>query len=131
MEFKTTMKKRLICTLSAWACAISAGAHADPAAQPGPQASSVSAQEAAAGAVWQALPGQSLKEVTATWAGMAGYELVWDAGYDFPIRAALQMQGDFVGAMTSLFNAYAAADRPLLVDIYKEQKLVRVQARGE
>jgi type IV pili sensor histidine kinase/response regulator len=72
-----------------------------------------------------------LRDVVADWTEHAGYQLVWDASYDFPIRASISVDGDFVEAMTKLFDAYATADRPLLVDIYKEQRLVHVEARGE
>ncbi|WP_175885510.1 toxin co-regulated pilus biosynthesis Q family protein [Burkholderia sp. BCC0044] len=80
---------------------------------------------------WQALSGQSLRDTIAAWSSRAGYELVWDADYDFPVRAGIHLTGDFIDVVTNLFNAYAAADRPLSVDIFKEQNLVRVQARGE
>lgn len=89
------------------------------------------ASEAQNSDAWQALSGQSLRDAAAAWSSRAGYELVWDADYDFPIRANVRLKGDFVHVLTNLFNAYASADRPLTVDIYKEQKLVHVKARGE
>ncbi|AKH64635.1 MULTISPECIES: toxin co-regulated pilus biosynthesis Q family protein [Photorhabdus] len=81
-------------------------------------------------AVWTATPGQTLRDVTQAWASKSGYEVVWDASYDFPIRAGLRFDGTFIQAMTGLFNAYAMAHRPFTVDIYQEQRLVHVQAQG-
>lgn len=125
------MKNPMIYALAAVACAMSACACAatsanDPIAPP-----TAPATAAHPASVWQAVPGQSLRQVAKTWASRAGYEVVWDAGFDYPVRASLRMDGDFIHAITGLFDAYAAADRPLSVDIYKEQKLVHVQARGE
>lgn len=75
---------------------------------------------------WEVLQGASLQDGLKRWADAMGYELVWDAPYDFPIRASLVFDGDFVAAVTKLFDAYREAGRPLQVDIYKEQRLVRV-----
>ncbi|ANI21653.1 hypothetical protein AB870_16040 [Pandoraea faecigallinarum] len=75
---------------------------------------------------WEVLQGASLQDGLKRWADAMGYELVWDAPYDFPIRASLVFDGDFVAAVTKLFDAYRDAGRPLQVDIYKEQRLVRV-----
>ncbi|WP_445374437.1 toxin co-regulated pilus biosynthesis Q family protein [Photorhabdus tasmaniensis] len=81
-------------------------------------------------AVWTATPGQTLRDVTQAWASRSGYEVVWDASYDFPIRAGLHFKGTFIQAMSELFDAYTMANRPFTVDIYQEQRLVHVQAQG-
>ncbi len=124
------MKKPMTYALLAVACAMSACAFAATSAND-PVTPPLAPATATHPNVWQAVPGQSLRQVTQIWASRAGYEVVWDAGFDYPVRANLRMDGDFIKAMTGLFNAYAAADRPLSVDIYQEQKLVHVQARGE
>ena len=125
------MKKPTIYALAAVACAMSACACAATAGNDPSAPVMARATAAHPASVWQAAPGQSLRQVTQGWAARAGYEVVWDADFDYPVRATLRMDGDFINAMTGLFNAYAAADRPLSIDIYKEQKLVHVQARGE
>lgn len=66
-----------------------------------------------------------------TWARRAGYELLWSASYDYPVKAPLQFQGDFIQALAVLFESYQTAPRPFTVDVYKEQKFVRVAAKGE
>ncbi|WP_321876065.1 toxin co-regulated pilus biosynthesis Q family protein [Burkholderia cenocepacia] len=100
-----------------------------PAAAP-PAASEVPANQAAQ-AQWRLLQGTSLHEGLKLWTDSMNYELVWDAPYDFPIRASLSFSGDLVGAITQLFDAYRLADRPLQVDIYEEQHLVRVHPQDE
>ncbi|NII55590.1 toxin co-regulated pilus biosynthesis Q family protein [Luteibacter sp. SG786] len=125
------MKNPMIYALVAVACAMSACACAATSTNDPTEPPTAPATAAHPASVWQAVPGQSLRQVAKTWASRAGYEVVWDAGFDYPVRASLRMDGDFINAITGLFDAYAAADRPLSVDIYKEQKLVHVQARGE
>lgn len=79
--------------------------------------------------IWSATQGQTLREVIENWAQQAGYQLVWDANYDYPIRAKLQFNLPFIDAIQRLFNAYLFADRPFLVDVYQHQKLVYVRAK--
>ncbi|WP_052942157.1 toxin co-regulated pilus biosynthesis Q family protein [Chromobacterium violaceum] len=140
------MKKWMLCVLAAVASAACMAGVAKPvvAAEPSlpletitlpetsaPVAESLPAEQAMPAAdAWLAERGQSLRTVAQQWARKAGYELVWEADYDFPIAAALRFDGDFLDAMQKLFDAYAAADRPLVVNIYQEQKLVHVQAQG-
>lgn len=78
---------------------------------------------------WSAAQGQTLRQVVENWAQQAGYQLVWDANYDYPIRAKLQFNLPFIEAIQRLFNAYLFADRPFLVDVYQQQKLVYVRAK--
>ncbi|MER2473597.1 toxin co-regulated pilus biosynthesis Q family protein [Photorhabdus laumondii] len=80
--------------------------------------------------VWTATSGQTLRDVIQVWASRSGYEVVWDASYDFPIRANLRFSGTFIQAVSALFDAYTMANRPFSVDIYQEQRLVHVKAQG-
>ncbi len=129
----TLMREAEPHTVLGWVMGVRAGtptAPAEPAAEPSLLAYA-SAPESYGEETWQAFSGQSLRDTVAAWSSRAGYELVWDADYDFPVRAGIRLAGGFIQVVTNLFNAYAAADRPLSVDIFKEQKLVRVYARGE
>lgn len=85
----------------------------------------------AAASKWEVLQGASLQDGVRRWTDVMGYELVWDAPYDFPIRASLAFDGDFVEAVGKLFDAYRDAGRPLQVDVYKEQRLMRVFPQDE
>lgn len=80
---------------------------------------------------WRVLQGETLQSGLRQWANTMDYELVWDAPYDFPIRASLSFSGDFVSAVTQMFDAYRTAGRPLQVDVYREQRLVRVYPQDE
>lgn len=78
---------------------------------------------------WCAMPGETLRAVVSTWARRAGYECLWSASYDYPVHASLQFQGDFIQALSRLFDGYQNVPRPFTVDVYQEQKLVHVAAR--
>ena len=125
------MKKQTTYIMLAWAFSASIAAHAAPANTEVSLRPNVATRESHDHEAWQAFAGQSLRDTVADWSVKAGYELVWDADYDFPVRAGVRLDGDFIQVVTNLFNAYTSADRPLSVDIFKEQKLIRVQARGE
>lgn len=95
------------------------------------QAGAVAQGAPASMAQWSANAGDTLHETVEKWAQTASYQIVWDASYDFPIRAGFHLEGDFFQALKQLFEAYERADRPLRVDVYKAQNLVHIQAAGE
>ncbi|MCW7760540.1 toxin co-regulated pilus biosynthesis Q family protein [Photorhabdus luminescens] len=113
------MNKIITYVFTVLVCMSSVAVYATPMLTPVPAA-----------AVWAATPGQTLRDVTQEWASRSGYQVVWDASYDFPIRASLRFNGTFIHAVSELFEAYTMANRPFVVDIYQEQRLVHVQARG-
>ncbi|OCQ53409.1 Toxin co-regulated pilus biosynthesis protein Q [Photorhabdus australis subsp. thailandensis] len=113
------MNKIIAYVLTAFVCMSNIAVYAAPTSTSVPVA-----------AVWIATPGQTLRDVTQEWANKSGYQVVWDASYDFPIRAGLRFNGSFIHAVSELFEAYAMANRPFTVDIYQEQRLVHVQAQG-
>ncbi|EAV3919150.1 toxin co-regulated pilus biosynthesis Q family protein [Salmonella enterica] len=76
---------------------------------------------------WASQGGDSLKNTVYRWSQLAGYKVVWDAPYDFPIMANVILSGSYESALTELFNAYAESERPLKVDIFHSQKLVHIE----
>lgn len=72
--------------------------------------------------VWTIKQGETLTEALNNWAKRAGYSVVWNADHTFDIEAAASFDGDFTKAITSLFSAYKDADRPVVVDLYPDQK---------
>lgn len=60
------------------------------------------------------------------WAGYVGYQVVWDAPYDYPIKASFELTGNFPGVIKQLFDEFGDAERPMKIDIYNQQKLIHV-----
>ncbi|HFW4298940.1 TPA: toxin co-regulated pilus biosynthesis Q family protein, partial [Salmonella enterica subsp. enterica serovar Birkenhead] len=75
---------------------------------------------------WQAYKGESLQSLMVRWAGYAGYQVAWDAPYDYQINASFEISGDFTGVIKQLFDEFSNSDRPMKIDIYNQQKLVHV-----
>ncbi|EBP3978175.1 toxin co-regulated pilus biosynthesis Q family protein (plasmid) [Salmonella enterica subsp. salamae] len=78
------------------------------------------------GKTWLAYKGESLQSLTVRWADYVGYQVAWDAPYDYQINASFALSGDFPGVIKQLFDEFGNSDRPMKVDIYNQQKLVHV-----
>jgi len=81
--------------------------------------------------VYSIRAGQTLRQAVEQWAVKAGYKVVWQPDYAFDIEADASFPGDFITAVTALFDAYRQAKQPLFVDIYPSQHLVVVSASAE
>ncbi|EAA5550576.1 hypothetical protein ZY50_22505 [Salmonella enterica subsp. enterica] len=75
---------------------------------------------------WLAYKGESLQSLTVRWAEYVGYQVVWEAPYDYPINASFELTGDFPGVIKQLFDEFSDSERPMKIDIYNQQKLVHV-----
>jgi len=75
---------------------------------------------------WTALPGDSLRDAVQIWSQREGWQVEWDAQIDYDIVAALTYRGSYLDAIRGIFKAHAGAERPLLVDLYPNQKLIHV-----
>lgn len=87
----------------------------------------IAAQRAAP--VWQAKIGATLRESVSAWGDKAGWQVVWNADYDYPILAQLTFEGAFIDAIVGVFRSYEKAERPLLVDVHEVQKLIVISPR--
>lgn len=123
------MNCRLLIALAIAALANLAGigpAHADiidalKADLPMPPAA---APSAATG--WRIHAGSTLRQTIDQWASAARYQVVWHARHGFNIEADANFPGDFLTAVKNLFDSYEAADAPLYVDVYPDQRLLVV-----
>jgi len=70
---------------------------------------------------WVAKPGSTLKTSVQEWGKKAGWDVVWNADYDYPIKASLTFEGSFLDAITTLFRSYEKAEKPFWVDVYQKQ----------
>lgn len=62
--------------------------------------------------VWEAHPGQTLRQLLQDWCSRAGVELNWTAEYDYPVMASFNMTGTFEEAVRSLLFGFDDA-RPV------------------
>ncbi|WP_239043161.1 TcpQ domain-containing protein [Citrobacter freundii] len=75
---------------------------------------------------WIANRGESLQDLTVRWAELAGYQVVWDIPYDYHIDASFVLNGGFIDVIKKLYNEFGNSERPMKIDIYKQQKLIHV-----
>ena len=64
---------------------------------------------------------RQLKTSVQEWGKKAGWDVVWNADYDYPIKASLTFEGSFLDAITTLFRSYEKAEKPFWVDVYQKQ----------
>ena len=116
------------------AAAETSGAAPVPAAGPQPQiaASSVPASTPAVTIVaepmlpeWQLTQG-SLRAQLEAWTKRADYQLVWSADTDLDMQSRASFRGNFVGAITQLFEGLHAAGFPLTATIYQANNVLEV-----
>ncbi|WP_250625584.1 toxin co-regulated pilus biosynthesis Q family protein [Pinirhizobacter soli] len=75
---------------------------------------------------WRIRTGSTLRLTLTEWANTARYKVVWEARHGFDIEADATIPGDFVAAVTALFDAYRSAAPALYVDIYPDQRIIVV-----
>ncbi|EHM3523327.1 toxin co-regulated pilus biosynthesis Q family protein [Escherichia coli] len=81
---------------------------------------------------WYVYKGQTLNNVLAQWANLAGWDLVWDSGQTYKLRAAASFEHlRFEQAVQELFDAVGNTDPRLYVTLYKKNKVVLVSSKPE
>ena len=63
------------------------------------------------------------------WAGRAGYQLVWNADTDLDMQSRASFRGNFVAAITQLFEGLHAAGFPLRATLYPANNVLEVSDR--
>ncbi|MCC9290089.1 toxin co-regulated pilus biosynthesis Q family protein [Pseudomonas aeruginosa] len=81
---------------------------------------------------WVAKPASTLKTSVQELGKKAGWYVVWNADYDYPIKASLTYEGSLLDAITTLFRSYEKAEKPFWVDVYQKQTppVVAISARN-
>lgn len=77
---------------------------------------------------WLLTPG-SLHVQLEGWAGRAGYQLVWNADTDLDMQSRASFRGNFVAAITQLFEGLHAAGFPLRATLYPANNVLEVSDR--
>lgn len=77
---------------------------------------------------WNVKAGSSLHDTVTAWADKQSpkWSVVWGADLDYPIHADFTLYGEFLDAITQIFNAYKKAKQPLYIDIHATQRLIYV-----
>ena len=77
---------------------------------------------------WLLTPGSLLVQLEG-WAGRAGYQLVWNADTDLDMQSRASFRGNFVAAITQLFEGLHAAGFPLRATLYPANNVLEVSDR--
>lgn len=59
---------------------------------------------------WEAKPGQNLRALLREWCARVGAELNWNAEYDYPIMASVNITGTFEEAVRTLLSGFGSAN---------------------
>lgn len=74
--------------------------------------------------------GDTLRNALGAWAERAGWKIVWNSEFDYPITADASFGGDFVEAATALSHAMSSARPALNFDFYKGNRTLVVANGG-
>lgn len=81
--------------------------------------------------VWIVEPGMYLSEVLAAWArSKPKWHVEWDTKTDYEIRAPLRFEGTIDEAVAQVIRLYERAEKPLRVEISRQQQLIYVTNRN-
>lgn len=73
---------------------------------------------------WVVEPAEYLRTIMEDWAESAGWTLVWNSDYDYPMQAGAKFYGDFLEATGELVRSLKDARPALTVSFYKGNRVV-------
>jgi hypothetical protein len=77
--------------------------------------------------VWIAESGRTLRSVLGAWAAQAGWSLVWQSSFDYPLEASGRFSGDFPSAVAALLGGFAEAKPPPTARIFSSNQVVIIR----
>lgn len=87
-------------------------------------------QSASVTAAWEVrADDKTFKAMITRWAKIAGWQLYWEIGVDYPILASATISGRFEEAVGDVVRAMQSADVPPKAVFY-ENKVLRITSRG-
>jgi hypothetical protein len=86
-------------------------------AQGGEGWQSYGAQAQPAGGTWRAEKDRALRTVLAEWGERAGWQVVWNSGFDYRLEAGASFSGDFIQASGDLLRSMQSA-RPAVTGTF-------------
>jgi len=73
---------------------------------------------------WNVSAGGSLENTINEWAVRAGWRVEWATDLNYPMVAPFTIEGEFLEAISAIFNAYSQAERSFRVEAFDNQVLV-------
>lgn len=80
---------------------------------------------------WITRRGDTLKETLTIWADHAGYQLVWEAPYDFKMTADAVLEGTFLDAVGKALSAFEHSSPPIRGAVFSENNVLVVTTTSE
>jgi hypothetical protein len=74
--------------------------------------------------LWVAEAGRTLRETLQDWAAKAGWTLVWQSSFDYPLMAPARLDGDFAAAVAALLRGFSEATPPPAARIFRANNVV-------
>jgi type IV pili sensor histidine kinase/response regulator len=73
---------------------------------------------------WIAESGHTLRETLQGWAAKAGWTIVWQSSFDYPLMASARLSGDFPAAVAALIEGFSEAAPPPAARIFRANNVV-------
>ena len=81
--------------------------------------------------VWRIRPRVELREQLDDWAARAGWTLIWDSEYDYLPNLQARFDGEFIVAVTALFEALHDVHPPLYPVLYQGNQVLLVKSQPQ
>ncbi|WON76955.1 toxin co-regulated pilus biosynthesis Q family protein [Serratia sp. UGAL515B_01] len=75
---------------------------------------------------WHIQSGDSLRGLLYKWSKVTGWSLVWDSKYDYKISSSADIHDNFISALEALVKSIGVINPPIYIDVYEENKVIRV-----
>lgn len=77
--------------------------------------------------VWELDPADgSLRKSLEKWVKIAGWQLVWEADYDFPVSMYARIEGSLEDALYAVSSSIRGSEAPLKITLFEGNRVVRV-----
>lgn len=80
---------------------------------------------------WEVVPAdRTLNTALARWAGVAGWQLVWELPVDYAVNVRTEIRGTFAEAVGQVVKSMETAEIPMKVIFYDGNRVLRIVAKG-
>lgn len=87
--------------------------------------------ESATTAVWDLrFEDKTVRTALERWAGAAGWQIVWELNYDYPIGASASLNQTFEGAIETVMRSMETVEYPPKAIFYRGNNVVRIVNKG-
>lgn len=94
-------------------------------------APAASAASASPSLAWEVVPAdRTLNTALARWAGVAGWQLVWELPVDYAVNVRTEIRGTFAEAVGQVVKSMETAEIPMKVIFYDGNRVLRIVAKG-